>query len=119
MTPASIGAALLGLLLPAQVARRFALPGFILACLLLLAALWGAWQAFDWFNDRQAVQRDRDAHNAQMNEDLRRAEGEAGRAKSERDRAEDEEQDDLEDVTDAAAETGDSPADTIWDRVFD
>lgn len=57
MTPASIGAWLLGLVLSPARARKFALPGFILAALLALGGLWGAWQVFDHVNDRQAVKR--------------------------------------------------------------
>lgn len=114
-----IGAWLLGLVLPAQVARKFALPGFVLACVLLIVAGWGAWQVFDWFNDRAAVAEDRAAHNARVNEDLRRAEGQAGRAKAERDRAEAEQQDELEDTIDDHEDAGSSPADDVWGSVFD
>lgn len=118
MTPITIGAKLLGLVLPVDLARKFALPGFILACLLLAGAAWGAWEVFDHFNDRAAVQKDRTAHNAQVNADLRKAEGAAGRRKAERDRADDAENDELEDVIDEAHDNGTSPADTVWDRVF-
>lgn len=77
MTPASIGARLLGLFLPLETARKFALPGFILAALLALTAAWGAWQAFDWFNDRDAV---RDAANAANAEFRERADAATGAA---------------------------------------
>lgn len=120
--PADIGFKLLDLFLPSQTARKFAFPGFVLACLLALLVLGGVAKlgvaAFDYFNDREAVAEDRAAHNARVNEDLREAEGEAGRTKAERDRAEDREQDELEDQVDEAEAAGDSPADTVWPSLW-
>lgn len=123
MTPADLGARLLGLALPAETARRFAFPGFVLACLLALLLAVGAaklgWGLFDWFNDRQAVAEDRAEHNARVEADLRQAEGAAGRDKADRDRADALEQDELEDLTDDAEAAGDSPADAVWGGLFD
>lgn len=73
MTPADIGAKLLGLALPAATARRLAPLGLGLAILLALGLAWGAWQAFDWFNDRDAV---RDAVN-EANSDFAKDKDEA------------------------------------------
>lgn len=80
MKPAAIGARMLGLFLPVETARRFALPGFIAACVLALLAFWGAWQAFDWFNDRAAVERAADRANADFAEDFNTVTGEADTA---------------------------------------
>jgi hypothetical protein len=88
--------------------------GIVLAVLAALALAVGGWKSFDWFNDREAVQEDRDAHNAAVNADLRVAEGAAGGAKAARDIADAAEQDELEDMTDEADDAGDSPADDIW-----
>lgn len=55
MTPASIGAGLLGTVLPRPAARKFALAGFILACLLAVGAAVGAFKLWDWWDDRKAV----------------------------------------------------------------
>jgi hypothetical protein len=38
----------------------------IAAAIALLGALWGAWKAFDWLNDRQAVRRDIDRTNVDV-----------------------------------------------------
>lgn len=47
-------------------ARRLAPFAAIAAALMLLAALYGAFRVWDWFDDRAAVQADRDKANAAM-----------------------------------------------------
>jgi len=77
MNPAAIGSRLLGLALPEAVARRFALVGFAIACVLLAGAIYAAWQAFDWFNDRDAVADATNEANADFAEDFDQVTGAA------------------------------------------
>lgn len=118
MTPASIGARLLGLVLPAQTARKFALPGFILAAALALLLGLGlfkaGWAAFDWFNDREAVEQDRRAANAEFAEKQLEAERGAGAAKRSRDARDAKTQEGLDDEVDEANRDGRSAADDVW-----
>lgn len=81
--------------------------------LALLALLWGGWRAFDWFNDRQAVVRDRTEARAEMGARQIRAERSAGAARDARDAAARERERLLEEKGDAALRDGRSP----WDAV--
>lgn len=48
------------------------------AAIAFLASLWGAWQVFDWFNDRAAVKADRiESNNAALEAQLEAAEAAA------------------------------------------
>lgn len=85
-----------------------------LAVLALLGALWGAWELFDWWDDRQAIQRDRAAANAEFRGKQIEAERAAGGNKTARDRAEDDRQRDLQEELDDAEAAGDSGADDVW-----
>lgn len=53
----------------------------------LLGLLWGAWQAFDWLNDRQAAGRALDKRTADTLTKVVRADRAAGAAKAARDAA--------------------------------
>lgn len=124
MTPASIGAKLLGLVLPADTARKLAPWGFGLACILaVLAALAVfklAWPLFDWFNDREAVAEDRQKSNAEFTGKQLDAERAAGADKRERDAREAQERKELDDAIDQADRDGRSAADDLWaDGLFD
>lgn len=84
MTPADLGFRLLSLVpgVPDAAARKFAgwafAVGCVLAVLLALAAWrWVIWPAFDWFNDREAVEDAANEANSQFREDLDQATGDA------------------------------------------
>ncbi|GAA0749478.1 hypothetical protein [Sphingomonas trueperi] len=81
--------------------------------IVLLGLFWGGWRAFDWFNDRQAVQRDRTAAQAEMGQRQIRAERSAGAARDARDAAARQQQQELKEKGDAALRDGRSP----WDAV--
>jgi len=119
MTPASIGAKLLGLVLPGATARKFAPLGFGLACILALLAVWAvfklAWPVFDWFNDREAVAEDRAEANAEFTEKQLDAERAAGADKRSRDADDAQTQKELTDAIDQADRDGRSAADDVWD----
>lgn len=101
--------------LGARAAKLWAVVVAALAVVALLTALWGIWQAIDWWDDRQAVNADRDAANAEFLERQVKAEREASAAKADRDRSEAAEQDELEDEVDDAQSHGRSAADDVWD----
>lgn len=118
MNPAMIGAKLLGLVLPADTARKFAPWGFALACILALLAVWGtfklAWPVFDWFNDREAVAEDRAEANAEFTEKQLKAERDAGANKRARDAADAQTQKETDNAIDQADRDGRSAADDLW-----
>lgn len=118
MSPARIGSALLGLAFTPQTARRFALPGFILAACLAGLLAFGlfklGWGIFDWFNDREAIQQDRREANAEFAGKQIDAERAAGAGKHARDTAESETQEGLENEVDDADRNGRSAADDLW-----
>lgn len=65
MKLAAIGRAILAPVSLQERTLRWAAPLVtLLAVLALLGALWGAWQAIDWWNDRQAVKHAADKANA-------------------------------------------------------
>lgn len=59
MILATITSLLASLGLSARVAQRLAPVVAGIAALAILASLWGAWQVFDWWDDRAAIERDR------------------------------------------------------------
>lgn len=88
------------------------------AAILLLLALYGVlrigFQAWDWWDDRQAVQADRDAGNAEFRKRQIGAERGAGAAKGKRDRADAENQNKLEGRIGEANRNGTTAADDVW-----
>lgn len=118
MTPATIGAKLLGLVLPIGTARKYAPFGFALACILALLAGLAlfklAWPVFDWFNDREAVAEDRDKANAEFTKKQLDAERAAGATKDARDAETARQQKELNDAIDQADRDGRSAADDAW-----
>ena len=78
MMPFTIGAAILRLLGRKSVAPRWLTAlAFIFALVAVLLALWGAWQAFDWFNDRDAVEDAANEANAEFGQSKDEATGNA------------------------------------------
>lgn len=115
MTPRAIGSGLMGLFgIKVDLARKLAVPGFILAVLLALGACWGMFKAWDWWDDRQAVQEDRTKANAEFAEDVLEAERTARAEKDARDEKERKANDALEDAIDEADRAGRSAADDVW-----
>lgn len=84
-----------------------------IALLWLLGLIFGA---FDWWDDRQAVQADRATGNADFRERQLEAERDAGAAKEARDSAEAAKQEQLKDLVDEAQSNGGSAADDVWDN---
>lgn len=64
--------------------RWLATLAFFLAVLLALALAWTAWQAFDWFNDRDAVRDASNEANAEFGQAKDEATGKADKASGER-----------------------------------
>lgn len=89
-----------------------------LAAIVLLIALcglgWGVFKAWDWWDDRQAVQADRDAANAAFRARQIEAERKAAKAKALRDQQDAGKRSQLEDRVDEADRNSDSAADDVW-----
>ncbi|MEO9625853.1 MAG: hypothetical protein ABJF09_00430 [Qipengyuania citrea] len=84
----SIGNAVLGLLgRKTEAPRWLAMLATVLAILLACALAWGAWQAFDWFNDRDAVRDAANEANADFAQDKDEAIGAADIESDQRRRA--------------------------------
>jgi hypothetical protein len=70
---APIGAWFLSLFLKQETARRFAMVGFIAVLILTAIAGYGAFQVWDYFDDRAAVNADRAQSKAEATERARKA----------------------------------------------
>ncbi len=107
LQPKTIGYRLLSLLgVKVEMARRLAPLGFALALLLACALAWGAWQAFDWFNDRDAVRDAANEANANFAEGKDKATGEADVASDNRRTEHNERVKRTEELIDEALEEG-------------
>lgn len=92
----------------------------VLLSLAAAAALYGGFQLWDWWDDRQAVSDDRDKANAEALEKQVKAERKAGAEKAERDAEDRRNLEELENEAEAAADRGDPPADAVWNSgLFD
>lgn len=115
----TIGAKLLGLVglrdrwtgTQGAVAQVIALVVAVALLLMVVRLLWGA---FDYFNDRDAVERATNEANAEFNERQVEVEREVGADKAARDKADAAAQDDLQEEVDEADRNGDSAADSVW-----
>jgi hypothetical protein len=111
----SIGMKILRLVGKTDAPRWMAAAAAVFAILTLCGATWGVLAAWDWWDDRQAVNDDRAKSNAEFRAKQLEAERSAGGLKRERDAAEDEEQEELEDEVEEAGRDGRSAADDLWD----
>lgn len=101
----AIGNAILGLLgRKAEAPRWLAAIAAALAILLACGAAWGAWQAFDWFNDRDAVKDAANEANADFAQDKDEAVGAADIESEARRRANREKLDRTQELIDEALE---------------
>lgn len=85
-----------------------------IAILAACAAAWGTFKLWDKWDDRQAIEQDRAAANAELRAKQLEAERKAGEAKRDRDAADRQEQRELEDEIEDAGRAGRSAADDVW-----
>lgn len=86
----------------------------VFAILAACAAAWGTFKLWGKWDDRQAIEQDRAAANAELRAKQLEAERKAGGEKRDRDAADRQEQKDLEDEIEDAGRAGRSAADTVW-----
>lgn len=89
----------------------------IVGVLLLVGMATGGWALFDWFNDRQAVQRDRDRANVEALEAELEADRAAGAAADAREEANRQAEEGLNDAIDDAQDDGRNAHDAVADEL--